>query len=373
MEETTDASWIKLVLFKLMDVPDPWLKTRIRSEIAAYLESRLINDDETTKAFVAYKRGAPEGFVTCQLDPHYRSYGRKCATFGWLFAPDAETCNALLSRCETFGKESKYRLLRGPINYPKSVGGIGLQVRGFNRQMLFGVPFGRPRSRVKHFLLRCGYDPKTWYAYVEVSERTWQSERKLSNKFKFVYLTRQEVMEKKEEILDLAKGSFYDVLSDSSGGKDRFDEILAIQARVPEWARSFDRSVDFNDLSTNPLFLEAWNSCDLEKIETLAPIVVERKTGRLAGILLGIPDLYEVWKGTPLTRINVDTALIAREFQGKGLFSALNNLGQLTCRMFGANYFEGTAIWYDNVEAVKSIFPHSKVVRDHVVFQKRIR
>ncbi|MFX1236587.1 MAG: hypothetical protein ACFFAS_11865 [Promethearchaeota archaeon] len=121
----------------------------------------------------------PVGFVSCSLDPHYRSYGRKCATFGWLFAPDADTCEGLLFRCEQFAREHKHRLLRGPINHPKGVGGIGLQVRGFNQQMLYGVAFGRPRSRLKYYLVKSGYEPDTSYACVEVSERTWQSEKKI--------------------------------------------------------------------------------------------------------------------------------------------------------------------------------------------------
>ncbi len=75
-----------------------------------------------------------------------------------------------------------------------------------------------------------------------------------------------------------------------------------------------------------------------------------------------------------MTAVNVDTIVIRPEYRGRGLFSALHDKGyrdmQASC---GVTYFEGTAIWYANENAVKTIFPHCTLVRKHVVFQKRLK
>lgn len=371
--EATDRSWIEKALNDVLEVPNDRLKPLVAREIATYLESKYSEGTFQVKAFMVLRNGTPTGFVSCQLDPFYKSHGRACATFGWLVASDFETCQALMIECEDFAKNIKSRKLRGPVAFPKGVGGYGIQVQGFNRQMLYGVPFGRARSPVRRYLERLGYAPDATYASMEVSESTWKSAKNVSNKFRFEYLSLDELREKKDEILDLAKGSFYAVLPDSSGGTDRFDEILSFQETVPKEAFQFKGFGAINVKKVDPLFIEAWNSCDLESIAPLAPLAIERSTGRIAGLLLGVPDLYETALGNPLTRINVDTALVGADFRGKGLFSALNNLGQLTARLFGAAYFEGTSIWYDNEAAVRSIFPHSKTARRYVVYQKRVK
>ncbi len=83
-------------------------------------------------------------------------------------------------------------------------------------------------------------------------------------------------------------------------------------------------------------------------------------------------DIFQAWAGKPITRVNVDTAMVKKGYYGKGIFSALNNLGQLTCRIFGIDYFEGTAIWSNNSRAIDTIFPHCKPIRKHYVVQKRV-
>jgi hypothetical protein len=98
----------------------------------------------------------------------------------------------------------------------------------------------------------------------------------------------------------------------------------------------------------------------------------DRNTGELVGILLGLPDLYEKWGGNPITRANVDTAMVKKGYYGRGIFSALNNLGQLTCNLYGVHYFEGTTIWSNNSRAIETIFPHCTPTRKHYMVQKRI-
>ena len=73
-----------------------------------------------------------------------------------------------------------------------------------------------------------------------------------------------------------------------------------------------------------PQFVEAWETCNLEKIEPFAPMAFEKNSGELLGILLGLPNIFEAWLREPITRCNVDTAMVKKGYFGKGIFSALN-------------------------------------------------
>ncbi|GAH92013.1 unnamed protein product, partial [marine sediment metagenome] len=64
-----------------------------------------------------------------------------CPTFGWLHAKDFRSCELLMNECENFVRENKLRKIRGPINFPKIIGGIGYQIEGFEAPMLNGVAF----------------------------------------------------------------------------------------------------------------------------------------------------------------------------------------------------------------------------------------
>jgi len=129
-----------------------------------------------------------------------------------------------------------------------------------------------------------------------------------------------------------------------------------------------------------PEFIEAWKEADLENMVTVFPMALERKTDKLIGMLIGVLDYYQYWKNEYVSRINVHTAMVRRGYNGKGVFSSLNNFGQATNRsMKGTKYFEGTAVWTKNSKgvnnegAVNSIFPHCTPIRKHVVFEKRVK
>ena len=64
--------------------------------------------------------------------------------------------------------------------------------------------------------------------------------------------------------------------------------------------------------------------------------------------------------------------MVKKGYYGKGIFSALNNLGQLTAGLFGVDYYEGTTIWSNNERAINTIFPHCEPIRKHFVVQKRV-
>ena len=122
-----------------------------------------------------------------------------------------------------------------------------------------------------------------------------------------------------------------------------------------------------------PGFLETWNAADLENIVTTSIFAFDRTSGELVGLLMAQPNMYQLWSGEPLTHMNVDTIIIKKEYAGKGIFSALHNIGKsLSSAVYGYDYFEGTSIWANNDRAIKTIFPHSSPLRTHHVVQKRI-
>ncbi len=371
VRESHDIKEINKVLHSILFVPDVRVKQNIIEELCRYLTFKLSNPEYKLKAFIAQNGLEICGFVICQIDPYYTSYSRKCGIFGWLHAKNLNICKELMRECELFIKKHKVRKLRGNINFPKNLGGIGIQTSGFNQQILYGVAFNSPQSKVIDYLEELGYIRESQYTCVYVAQKTWEKGKRIDKDIVFKYVNLKKLYDLVDEIRALANNSFHEILPDASG-RNRIYEFFEAFKQIPKsWYRI---QYDFNPKSYSdiPHFIEAWESCDLKKIEPLAPMAFDRKTGELVGILLGLPDLYESWIGDPITRVNVDTAMVKKGYFGKGIFSALNNLGQLTANLFGVNYFEGTAIWSNNSRAIDTIFPHCTPIRKHYVMQKRI-
>jgi aspartate ammonia-lyase len=138
--------------------------------------------------------------------------------------------------------------------------------------------------------------------------------------------------------------------------------------------------VFFNKYKHIPEFIEAWEESDLDNMVTVFPMVVERKTEKLVGMLIGVLDYYQYWNDEYISRVNVHTAMVRMGYGGKGVFSSLNNFGQATNRaMMGLTYYEGTYIWtknskgVNNKKAVNSVFPHCTPIRTHVIFEKKVK
>jgi len=368
---TTDLKEIKEALEIIIYVPNEIVKPNVISELLSYLEKKFSDPEYKIQVFIAYRAEEIAGFAICQIDPYYSSYSRKCGTFGWLHAHSLETCKKLIRRCEQFVKENKIRKFRGNINTPKNLGGIGVQFMGFNEPMLYGVAFSKPSTQIFEYLDSLGYQKESEYSCVYVAQRTWNKGKKIDKDIEFRYVSMKELYEYTEDIRNLANNSFHEILPDASG-RNRVNEFFESFKKIP---KSFYKiKSDFNPKlkSEIPQFVEAWETCNLEKIEPFAPMAFEKSSGELVGILLGLPDLFEAWVGNPITRCNVDTAMVKKGYFGKGIFSALNNIGQLTCNIFGVNYFEGTGIWSNNSRAIDTIFPHCDTIRKHFVLQKRI-
>jgi len=347
------------------------LKPKIIKELSKYLKLKFADSKYKIKVFIAYNNMEICGFVITQIDPYYSSYSRKCGTFGWLNAKNFNVCKKLINSCENFVKENKIRKIRGNINFPKNLGGIGIQYSGFNQQMLYGVAYNDPNSQILDYLEDLGYFKESQYSCVYVAQKSWNKGIKIDKNIKFRYKPLDEIYNLVDDIRALANNSFYEILPDASG-RNRIYEFFETFKKIPRSWYRIQNGFNPKTYSDIPHFIEAWESCELENIEPLAPMAFNRKTGELVGILLGLPDLYESWLGDPITRVNVDTAMVKKGYFGRGIFSALNNLGQLTANLFGINYFEGTAIWSNNSRAIDTIFPHCTPIRKHYVMQKRV-
>ena len=369
--EVKNPSQIESALLELLHVPDERLKPKIVSEIVSYFESKFSNPENKIKFFVASQNERITGFVSCQINDEYRSYGMKCPTFGWLCAQNLETCNALMNECEKFVRENKLKKLRGPINYPKYIGGIGFQTEGFEAPMMSGIAFGDPDSKVLEYLQELGYKKESKYSCLDTFLKRWAKGRDLDEEIVVRFLPLDEIKELIDQIMGLASQSLYAVLADAPGGRTRFDEFMNAYAQTIEFLKVSSEEIpqEYADISG---FQETWESCDLKRIVPMAAFGFDRNTNELIGAIMCQPNLYQLWNGEPLTHMNVDTAMVKKEYTGRGVFSALHNIGKFLSSTFGFNYYEGTTIWANNDRAIKTIFPHGVPVRTHYVVQKRL-
>ncbi len=319
-----------------------------RGKLAGYLADTV--EQEHGALFAAYDaRGERVGRVAVEIHPGYTSRGKSCATFGWLDGSYPEVVKTLLARaCEwastrevlVGGTPRRNTLLRGPISFPKSIGGYGCQVEGFNMMRMYGIPTNRPELGA--WIEATGFKADAPYACLDVTHTPkWESAgTDFARSFRLVNFTPAEWEARREEIVGLVGGSFSDLLPDFAAG--RFEEVIGTTTTHPDGKYYWPAALDGE--------------------------------GKLAGVIVCIPNLYDTWDGHAVTSVNSDTVVINSKYRGRGLFSALHDKGMADMAAhYGITYFEGTAIWYANENAVKSIFPHGTLVRKHVVYQKRLK
>ena len=369
---TQNISEIQFILTELLYVPDERLKLVVLLELRDYLMQKFSKPDYQIKLSYTTQDGILTGFVICQIDGDYKSYGMPCPTFGWLHARDLETCRALMVECEKFVRENKKRKIRGPINYPKFIGGIGFQTEGFEAPMMSGVAFGNPESKVLEYLQELGYKKDSKYSCLDTFIKKWAKGKDLDENIAIRFLPLEEIRDLKEQIMGLASQSLYAVLADAPGGRDRFEEMMDGYAQACKVLKLVSEELP-QEYADVPGFRETWDSCDFEKIVPMSVYAFDRTTNELVGVIMCQPNLFQLWNGEPLTHLNVDTVMIKKEYAGKGIFSALHNIGVfLSSSSHGFNYYEGTTIWANNDRAIKTIFPHGIHTRTHYVVQKRL-
>jgi hypothetical protein len=370
---TRKISEIQYVLTELLYIPDERLKLVVVLELADYLTEKFSDPEYKIRFIYTTQNGTLTGFVVCQIDDEYRSYGKSCPTFGWLHSKNFLSCKKLMNECENFVRMNNSRKIRGPINYPKLIGGIGWQTEGFTSPLMSGVAFNDPGSNVLDYLKELGYKIDTKYSCVDAFVKIWEKGKELDDNIMIRFLPLDEIRTLKSQILNLAQQSFYSVLADATGGQSRWDEIMEIYYQAGKKVKVLNPSFDPQTYADMPGFLDTWNAADLENIVSTSIFAFDRCSGELVGALMAQPNMFQLWAEIPLSHMNVDTVIIKKEYAGKGIFSALHNIGKtLSSAVFGYNYFEGTTIWANNDRAIKAIFPHSSPLRTHYVVQKRI-
>ncbi|MFW9952506.1 MAG: hypothetical protein ACFFKA_20490 [Candidatus Thorarchaeota archaeon] len=375
LEETINLLDIGDTLYQLLIISEEELKLKIINKLLDYLSEKINNPKYKIRVFTTTQGLSSTGFIICQIDPEYKSYGNsRCATFGWIHAQDFESCKLLMEACENYVREQGLKKIRGPINYPKFLGGVGYQVMGHNAPLMSGVSFNNPEMNETHFLKQLGYEPESEYTCVEVVQKNWDKGDSLDENIVIKFLTPNEIRALKPELMELARNSFYSVLADAPGGNSRIDEMFDSYDIMISYLKTHQApiKIDPKIFFKVPKFIEFFQASDPINAVPCCPIALDKSTGEILGAIMALPNLYQIWKGERLTDINVDTAMVKKEYIGKGIFSTMNNIGQLMCRYRGAEYFEGTTIWSNNDRAIKTIFPHSILRRKHIVFQKRL-
>ena len=283
---------------------------------------------------------------------------------------DFETCKLLLEACEQFARDHNIRLMRGNINFPKELGGLGIQEFGFEEQMLYGVAFNDPDSSITEYLEKLGYKRDAEYVCMEVTHHTWKMGKQLDKSIKIRYLPNKELRNRKNEISSIAQKVFYSVLPDAFGG-DAVEGMFHLFEQVPQ--SEYIPLYDPTEITRQPEFLEAWESCDLNQVNSFVHMAFARDTDELVGIIFCLPDKYQLMLNQPITRVNVHTVMVKKGFGGRGIFSSLNNIGQLTGNACGITWYEGTGIWIVNEDAIRTILPHGRINRRFFVWQKRLK
>ena len=369
-----DLNEFENILEELLYVPNIKLKTFIIDELLSYYKKIKHNDEYKFSIFIAEYQNKKCGFVICLIHPTYKSYGKKCGIFGWLHCSNNfNICKELIRKCEEYVKNNNVKRLRGNINIPKNLGGFGIQIEGFHEQMLYGVPYSDPNSRIPQYLEELGYKPDTEYISMLVTKKMWNSSKTIPNYIRYLYLSYKEITERIEEFHNLIAESFHGQIPiPDSIGKYRLLEILEIYPAISKKYRipkDYD-AINHKDFSDN---IVNSNKYDLKEVVPYWPLAFDIESQKLVGAVITIPDFYEYYQGNPITRVNVDTVIVHKDYTGKGIFSGLNNIGQLGLNLNGVSYFEGTSIWNKNPEAVKAFFPHGITIRKFKVFQKRIK
>jgi hypothetical protein len=245
---------------------------------------------------------------------------------------------------------------------------------GYDAPLMSGVPFNSAEMKEFHFLKELGYELESEYSCVEVIQRSWDKGDNLHKDIELKFLPPDKLRALKSELMGLARNSFYSVLADAPGGSCRMDEIFDSYDELMSYLKAMQPPLEIDPevFFKIPRFIEIFKASDPIEAVPCCLVAFDKNTGEVAGTIMAIPNLFQIWKGERLTEINVDTAMIKKEYAGRGIFSAINNVGQLMCRYRGADYFEGTTIWNNNDRAIKTIFPHCTLKRKHVIFQKRL-
>jgi predicted small integral membrane protein len=98
----------------------------------------------------------------------------------------------------------------------------------------------------------------------------------------------------------------------------------------------------------------------------------DKKTRKLIGYILEIPNFMQVWAGEPITMGNTNSVIISKAYRGAAFFHFLYNKLTAKLNARGVIHREGTMIWTKNVPAITSFSKIGFQCRKFRVYQKTI-
>lgn len=310
-----------------------------------HFETEFENHRETAKGvcFLAIEDPAlpPVGCVYCDLTPPHYSYGQQIPIFGWLRGHTPEIISYLLITIENYVKEQGYSHLRGPINFPSILGGWGLHLEGESLEDLIEIPRSTPI--LKDILTSCGFQCEAKYYMIE-----YQGDRNLSETFEWVsfefiswpipkLLGHPEIL---KQLQALIQANFSNRLPDTSA-ENQMETIIRYLAAV-------DHGEDFY------------------------VIVRNKATQEIAGLCVDIPNMFEVWRGKPMTMTNINSLIIAPNYRSKAFSHFIYLPIAAALHKRGIIREIGTYVWSQNIPALRSFGKVCEKISTFGVFQKQI-
>ncbi len=279
------------------------------------------------------------GCVYYELNPHHLSYGKKVPIFGWLQADNEKICHILLKKLESIVKKRGYSTIRGPINLPSLYGGWGTKIWDKDKYPL--INSSENSKKLSSWIKTTGFKLETEYISLKVTE--WDPGLCPFEGIEIITFPIFELLENKKilkQIKDLLKTNFSSFLPDTST-EDKIHQVISLLS-------SIERGEDFLLLA------------------------FDIKNGKLAGLILEIPNIFDLWQGKEIESADIDTIIIAKEYRNASFMPWLYSIIHKKLQLRGIKRHIGATIWSKNKPALTGFSKGSIPIANFNVFQMNV-
>ena len=128
------------------------------------------------------------------------------------------------------------------------------------------------------------------------------------------------------------------------------------------------------DVSTGDEFFRIINELlGVGNGEDFVTIALDLTTNAIAGKIINIPNMFDLWSGQTLHSTDVNTVIIAKEYRGMDFFHFLYAEAALKATARGIDRKTGTCIWSENIAAIKSFGQFSDEIQRCRVYSKTLK
>ena len=231
--------------------------------------------------------------------------------------------------------------LRGPINHPKFFGGWGVSVEPQDQSFL--VNNTHTSSKVGVMLENAGYRSDTEYISVIQHPTIPKSKSEYPN-------------------IEFVNRSIVEMISDTN----LMSKIQTLmQNEFSRFLPDFSTGGEFQHIITE--LLEIGNG------EDFVTIAMDINTDAIAGMIINIPNLFDIWSGHRSKSVDVNTVIIAKDYRGLDFFHYLYYEAARKATARGIDNKIGTCIWSENVAAIKSFGQFSDQIQQYRVYTKNLK